>query len=311
MEKYLSFYKKILGYEKIPDFLEKYLEVPSLQRLKKIGYFCGMDYASKDVYDFKAKVSRFDHSLTVALLTYYLTNDKIMTLAGLFHDISTPCFSHVIDYMNKDYSNQESTEEYTKHIIKKDELLMKYLKEDNILLEEVADFKKYSIVDNDRPKMCADRLDGILLTGYFWIKNISLEDIFLIVNNILAIRNENNELEISFTNDIVANLVYETNEKINEYCHSNEDNYMMNLLSIITKEAINKKVISYEDLFILTEDELIERIKKHNDLKLNEYLNLFENIKIEQIPKTILPDVKQRKINPLVLTKRLIKCDKI
>lgn len=78
-----------------------------------------MDYASKDVYDFKAKVTRFDHSLTVALLTYYLTNDKIMTLAGLFHDISTPCFSHVIDYMNKDYSNQESTEEYTKHIIKK------------------------------------------------------------------------------------------------------------------------------------------------------------------------------------------------
>lgn len=311
MEKYLSFYKKILGYEKIPDFLEKYLEVPSLQRLKKIGYFCGMDYASKDVYDFKAKVTRFDHSLTVALLTYYLTNDKVMSLAGLFHDISTPCFSHVIDYMNKDYSNQESTEEYTKHIIKKDELLMKCLKEDNILLEEVADFKKYSIVDNDRPKMCADRLDGILLTGYFWIKNISLEDIFLIVNNILTTRNENNELEISFTNDNVANLVYETNEKINEYCHSNEDNYMMDLLSIITKEAINKKVISYDDLFILTEDELIERIKKHNDLKLNEYLNLFENIKIEQIPKTILPDVKQRKINPLVLTKRLIKCDKI
>lgn len=51
--------------------------------------------------------------MTVALLTYKLTNDKVATLAGLFHDIATPCFSHVIDYMNGDYENQESTEEYT------------------------------------------------------------------------------------------------------------------------------------------------------------------------------------------------------
>ena len=32
--------------------LEKYLSVPSLVRLRNVGYFCGMDYASKNVYDF-------------------------------------------------------------------------------------------------------------------------------------------------------------------------------------------------------------------------------------------------------------------
>ena len=92
---------------KIPRFLNKYLEVPCLVRLKNIGYFCGMDYASKEVYDFREKITRFDHSLTVALLTWKFTHDKKATIAGLFHDVATPCFAHVIDYMNKDYANQE------------------------------------------------------------------------------------------------------------------------------------------------------------------------------------------------------------
>ena len=49
---YLEYYLNELGYQNIPDFLIKYLKTPSLLRLKKVGYFCGMDYASKDIYDF-------------------------------------------------------------------------------------------------------------------------------------------------------------------------------------------------------------------------------------------------------------------
>ena len=40
----------------IPDFLNKYLKVSSLTRLKGIGYFCGMDYASKNIYNFKENI---------------------------------------------------------------------------------------------------------------------------------------------------------------------------------------------------------------------------------------------------------------
>ena len=119
----LGFYFDTLEYSKRPKFLNKYLNVPCLTRLKKVGYFCGMDYASKNVYDFKEHITRYDHSLTVALLTWKCTKDKIATLAGLFHDIATPCFSHVIDYMNKDYENQESTEEYTETILKNDKYI--------------------------------------------------------------------------------------------------------------------------------------------------------------------------------------------
>ena len=97
-------YLSMLG--EIPEFLKKYLTLSIMLRLKNIGYFCGMDFASKDVYNFSEWISRFDHSLTVALMTYRLTGNKKQTLAGLFHDVGTPCFSHAIDYMNEDYSER-------------------------------------------------------------------------------------------------------------------------------------------------------------------------------------------------------------
>ena len=148
----LDYYKELLDINEMPDFLKEYLKVPSLNRIKSVGYFCGMDYASINIYDFKEYISRYDHSLTVSLLTYKLTKDKKSTLAALFHDISAPCFSHVIDYMNKDYETQESTEEYTERIIREDKKLVKLLKKDNIEVEDIINFKEYPIVDNKRPR---------------------------------------------------------------------------------------------------------------------------------------------------------------
>ena len=72
---YLEYYLEQLEYRNLPDFLIKYLETPSLLRLKKVGYFCGMDYASKDIYDFTEYISRYNHSLTVSLLVYKLTKN--------------------------------------------------------------------------------------------------------------------------------------------------------------------------------------------------------------------------------------------
>ena len=67
---YLNYYFEKLGLQNTPDFLVKYLNIPSLERLKKIGYFGGMDYASNDIYNFSEYISRYDLSLTVALMTY-------------------------------------------------------------------------------------------------------------------------------------------------------------------------------------------------------------------------------------------------
>ena len=301
-----DYYLKLLNYDNVPEFLKKYLEVPTLQRLKEIGYFCGMDYASKKIYDFKEYVSRYDHSLTVALLVYKLTEDKTQTLAGLFHDVSTPCFSHVIDYMNKDYVKQESTEKNMLKVIESDATLLNLLREDKIKVDEIVDFKEFTIVDNDRPKLCADRLDGIIQTGYNWTKEINLEDIDAIINDIKVYKNEQDENEIGFRTKEVAEKVLAYSDKINEVCHSSEDNYMMELLAKITRYSINKGYITYDELFTSTEKVIFEKFDNKKDPFLEKMLDDFRTMNPEKVPYVELPNLKVRNINPLVKGKRLV-----
>ncbi len=103
-----------------------------------------------------------EHSIAVSLIIWNSTKDRKQTLADLFHDIATPVFKHCIDFMNKDYEKQESTEERTTKIIRESKEIMALLKRDNIRLEEINDYHIYPIADNDTPKLSADRLEYTL-----------------------------------------------------------------------------------------------------------------------------------------------------
>ncbi len=290
----------------IPSFLTKYLELKILKRLDKIGYFCGMDYASKDIYNFPLYISRFHHSLSTALLTWKFTCDKKATLAALFHDIATPCFSHVIDYMNGDYELQESTEAKTEEILLNDFELKKHLEKDKINLCDIKDFKKYSIVDNKRPKLCVDRVDGIILTSLGWTQVIDFDYIDNILKNMMLYQNEEKEWEIGFKNKEVAKKIIYLNDLINKECHSNYDTYMMLLLAHITKYAIEKEIITYSDLYVLNEEELMLIFKEYalEDVIFNNELKKFMTIKKTDIPVIKLPKIKNRFIKPIVAGER-------
>ena len=258
-----------------------------------------MDYASKDIYNFLEPINRYDHSLTTAKLTWYLKKDFNAMIAALYHDIATPCFSHVIDYMNKDYATQSSTEEKTKELLEKDKYLLTLLKKDNINLNDI-DFKKHSIVDLERPCLCADRLDGIFLTSLFWTKKMTINDIKNILTNTTIYLNENHQEEIGFKNNQIGKLVLKNNDLIDLYCHSNEDNFMMELLANITKQAIQKNIITYNDLYILSEKELINKFINSKDKTILNLWLKFTTIKQKDINKFELPNVKKRVINPLI-----------
>ena len=301
----LEYYKELLNYNQRPEFLNKYLDSESLKRLKKVSYFCGMSYASRSIYNFSTYISRFDHSMTVALLVYMLTHDKLSTLQGLFHDISTPVFSHVIDYMNKDYIKQESTEKEARRIIKNDKYLLSCFKEDMINVNDIINFKKCTIVDNKRPKLCADRLDGVILTGIGWTKNVTKNDIFEIVKDIIIYQNEDNEDEIGFLSQDVAKRVVEISNSIDEKCHSNEDNYMMELLADITRRAIEIGYITYKDLFRLDENEIFLILSRIEDYQIRKLMQRFRTIKLNEVPEIRLEKVKSRKLSPIAGGRRI------
>lgn len=165
--------------------------------------------------------------------------------------------------------------------------------------------KKYPIVDNDRPKVCADRIDGVILTGIGWTKNISKEDIKKVVQDMHIYINEYSEEEIGFKSLNIAKKVLEVSKSIDIYCHSKEDNYMMELLSQITKLAIDKNYIRYDELYTYNEEELFNIFKESNDKELNLLIWQFENIKKEEIPNIELPKVKTRDLKPIINRTRI------
>lgn len=288
-----------------PDFLNKYLELDFMVRLKDISLLCGMDYASKYAYSFFTQVSRFDHSYNVAMITWNLTHSKEQTLAALFHDVASPVFSHVVDYMNGDFVNQESTEEKTSEILLSSKELKKCLDEDNIDIKRVIDFKEYSVVDLDRPKLCADRLDNIISVGMAWLGFLSFKDAKLILDNIYITRNEDDEVEITFYNYDVAEYVKTINDQINECTHTKEDKYMMILVSEMLKRCIDLNIVTYDDLFKLTEHEMMDLIEL-NTFKDDELFTMWSTFKnISVFPDIELPPIKNKILYPLVVNKRL------
>ena len=302
MQDVLKTYQSYLG--DIPEFLNKYLNLDIMVRLKDISFFCGMDRASKHVYNFKFYISRYDHSVNVALITWRLTQDKAATLAALFHDISTPVFSHVIDYMNGDCVNQESTEEKTEDILSSSDKLKEYLLIDELTLEDVTDFKKHTAVDLDRPHLCADRLDGTILTGLSWGDILTLEDTKKIIDSTVLALNAKGQDEIAVTNQEAYKLLVKINEEQNELVH--KDIYMMDLLASIVKDCIRIGIVDYDSLYHITEKEIFEIIEDNldEDSSLEEKYNLYKNIEI--LPK-VDKKVKEKKLNPLVVNDEKIK----
>ena len=157
-------YFDILSPEK-PDFLEEYINMPEMQKQAGISVSCGT-YYSKLFPEITLWYSSLDHSVAVALIIWNFTKDKKQTLAGLFHDIATPAFKHVIDFLNGDYEKQESTEELTTKIISESKKIMSLLNRDGIKIEEINDYHKYPIADNDTPMLSSDRLEYTLSNGF-------------------------------------------------------------------------------------------------------------------------------------------------
>ena len=116
MTRKLVIFKCMTDLVSIPDYIMKYSEIPAMQRLKNIDMNCGVEKTNLPLFKNIQPYSRFIHSLRVACIIHHFTKDKKQALAGLFHDISTPVFSHTIDFMNHDHMHQESTEKNTKEL---------------------------------------------------------------------------------------------------------------------------------------------------------------------------------------------------
>lgn len=299
-------YFKILCNDDFPEWLMDYINTPEMERIDKISVNCGMDYFG--CFDIKYFYSNLDHSIGVALIIWNFTHDKKQTLAGLFHDIATPAFKHCIDFMNGDSETQESTEELTTDMIKNSKEIMALLKRDGIKLEEVDDYKKYPIADNDTPMLSADRFEYTFSGGLTFFRVWELDKIKKMYENIIIVKNEQGVDELAFKDKEVCEEYISIISNLWPEWVSDRNRIGMQFIADMCKSMKNAGYLSVEDLYKLSEEEVINRILSCGDKYLKENFIKFMNTnKVYNSNELVLDKycinvkTKTRYVNPLVL----------
>lgn len=102
--------------------------------------------------------SRFDHSVGTMLLVRHLGATLEEQIAALLHDISHTAFSHVIDYVFDDHSEQNYHEERKKEFIAGTDI-PEILHSHGFDWNDFMDEEGFSLLEQPSPALCADRLD--------------------------------------------------------------------------------------------------------------------------------------------------------
>ncbi len=181
----------------VPEFVREIAETDIMKRLRTVGMDCGCEYTSFACWQGLLPAKRYEHSIGVGLITWHFTHDVKQTVAALLHDVSSPVFAHVVDFMNHDYVTQESTESDTRKMIENSQQLQSLLKKYGLTTDEVCDYHMYPIADNDSPRLSADRLEYTMRNFYRYV-HLSAEEIAEYYNDLTVIKNEEGEDELAF-----------------------------------------------------------------------------------------------------------------
>ena len=312
MSKYLeSLNNEVKEYFKIlsptyPLWLDDYINTPAMKRISKISMNCGTDYSK--CFDVQYFYSNLDHSVGVALIIWHFTHDKKQTLAGLFHEIANPAFRHCIDFMYEDSLKQEKTQKNTKETILSSKELMKLLERDNISIEEVCDYKKYSLADNETPKLAADRLEYNFSGGLTLFKVWNISAIKEIYNNITILKNEDGKKELGFKAVDICEKYLQTVSKLWPSWVSDTDRTLMQFYADMCKSLSKIGELTIKDLYSLSEKEIIDKFLNCKDPYLKEAFHSFFKVTKAYPSDTYKEDkycvkitTKSRYIVPLVL----------
>ena len=265
---------------------------------------CGCEYTSFPIFSNGKNYTRYNHSIGVALIIWHFTKDIKQSIAGLLHDISSPVFAHVIDFLNGDHETQESTEEKTEEIIENSAEIQAILKKYNLTTEDVKDYHMYPIADNDSPLLSADRLEYTLGNAYYYGFK-SMYEIKDMYNDLVISQNEFGQDEISFsTLDKAIEFTSVSLENSKVYT-CNVDRFSMQYLADLLKLAVDKNVINLNDLYTI-EEKVIIKLQKDAELKSkwNDFRNMSQIFTSNEKPENgywVNIPAKKRYINPFIV----------
>ena len=283
---------------KLPPIAEQACSAEAMQRLKHVNMNCGMNYTSFPLFVSMDSYTRYEHSVGTAKLIYSFTGDEVQTLAGLFHDIATPVFSHVVDFLQGDHMEQETTEAKTEGFIQRDHVIASLLEQYGIGSAAVSDYHQYPIADNDSPQLSCDRLEYTFgnMVNYGFAQELLVKEMR---NDLVIAGNEHGIKELQFQTPDLALAFAQLALRCGTIYSSDENRFAMEYLARLLKRAIELQILTAEDLYG-TEERIIQVLEQ--SLLQNEWQTFRRFCRI--VPGTpedgLNLNAKRRYIDPLI-----------
>lgn len=293
-------YDIIWGQQEITDLdALKVIKHNALQRLKKI-WISTYGY----LFELKRNATRYDHSVGVYLILKHFKASKEEQLAGLIHDVSHTALSHVSTYaFQGKYTGVEFHELQQKRFMETSglsQLINKLGFDANQLLHE----KKFTLLENDLPDICADRLDYALRDGLH-LQILSRQQVEQVIKGLKVHDHEFvfSNIEAAFTysfNFYLLNLMF--------YGSPTEAHFNNDFGSLV-KYAVKHNVLEEDDWF--TDDiNLTNKLKASKNKTIQKWLAKYNNRLVVYEDRTN-PDIvfpkKIRVVNPKVLVGKELK----
>lgn len=285
----------------VPSFFEGICSSRAMQRLRNVGMNCGCEYASTSTFYKVGNYSRFEHSIGAGLIVWNFTSDVRQAVSALLHDIATPCFAHVIDFLHGDYVNQESTEDRTLEMIQSSSCLVDMLAGLGLKPVDVCDYHLFPVADNETPRLSSDRLEYTLGNGVnfgFIDKTVAKR----FYDDLTVGVNEDGKPELVFRTPDVAGAFAALALRCSRIYCGDEDRYLMQMLAELLADAIRDGVIDEADLHS-DEPTVISRLLSvpSTASAWNHYRAISHVSKGESGTRPRVVNAKKRYIDPLVL----------
>ncbi len=268
----------LYGFWQPPKEILEIIKDPRFMRL----YDIAQNGPARYLYKWHPNRNRGNHSLGVAYIISTLGGKKEETLGGMGHDLGHFPFAHAID-------NELSKKDHDTH--EREDILEKILSGWKVngydLLEIAMKIKKgeYKILENEIPKVCADRLEYALRDGYY-LGYISQKDIEDIIADI-----EFNGEEITFSEENAIKF-FELYFKLNYNHYMDEREAAAHAIygKIISQE-LKKGKLTIDDLLKMTDTQLNQYLLKfYPRLEKIDKITVIEGDKYELIPKYRIVD---------------------
>jgi HD superfamily phosphohydrolase len=156
-----------------------------IQRLKGVNQHGPMAW----VQPTRGQISRYDHSVGVMLLLRRYHASLKEQIAGLLHDVSHTAFSHVIDYVWSRDREQDIHEQLQEQVIRRS-TIPEILARHGYDLADILAIEQFPLLEQDKPELCADRIDYGLRDSVVTWKFLTAEQAQAHLQHLQAVNNQ-------------------------------------------------------------------------------------------------------------------------